>query len=243
MSDFSALLSQVPRIQHGFGSKEALLPLSLKPYSESLPTKKQVHGLNIVDVTAPRQPCGEADGFYTELPGILLTVFTADCLPIIFSRKDGGAVGAVHAGWRGLRHGIIEQMVERINRQGSTADWVASIGPAAGACCYEVSQELVDEFQQSLSLSPALISPSYRHLDLGAIAHAKLIQAGFSAVDFSGSCTICTPKAAETVSERAQASPFKYTSFRRNSLQRAVDPSLPGISGRNQQSGIVILPD
>jgi len=66
MSDFSALLSQVPRIQHGFGSKEALLPISLRPYSDSLPTKKQVHGLNIVDVTVPRQHCGEADGFYTE---------------------------------------------------------------------------------------------------------------------------------------------------------------------------------
>jgi len=170
-------------------------------------------------------------------------VFTADCLPIIFSRKDGGAVGAVHAGWRGLRHGIIEQMAQRINRQGSTADWVASIGPAAGACCYEVSQELVDEFQQGLSLPPALISPSYRHLDLGAIAHAKLIQAGFSAVDFTGSCTICTPNTAETVTEQTPNAQFKYTSFRRNSLQRAVDPSKPGISGRNQQSGIIILPD
>lgn len=247
MSDTSSLLNQIPGIKHGFGCKDTLLPLSLQPYSESIPAKKQVHGLNIVDVVTPGQHCGEADGFYTEQPGTLLTVFTADCLPVIFSRKDAGAVGVVHAGWRGLLHGIIEQMALRINRQGATADWVASIGPAAGACCYEVSQELVDEFQQGLDLPAALISPSCRHLDLTAIAYAKLMQAGFSAVDFSGSCTICTPHhLAISPQQEAQdgaikRSAFKYTSFRRNSLQRAIDPSLPGISGRNQQSGIVIL--
>ncbi|MEG3135568.1 polyphenol oxidase family protein [Rouxiella sp. T17] len=250
MSDISALLGQIPSIVHGFGTKEALLPVSLQPYRETLPEKKQVHGLRIVDVVAPRQACGEADGFYTETPGILLTVFTADCLPVIFSRRDGKAVAAVHAGWRGLRHGILEQMAARINQQGSTQDWVAAIGPAAGACCYQVSQELVDEFQQGLELPAELISPSPRHLDLPAIAHAKLLQAGFAAVDFAGSCTICTPDPRVTQSTlhpesalHRETKGHKYTSFRRNSLKRLQDPSLPGIKGRNQQSGIIILPD
>lgn len=241
MSDISALLANIPAIKHGFGSKEALLPLSLQPHSESLSEKKQVHGLRIVDVVEPRQACGEADGFYTEQPGILLAVLTADCLPVIFSHRDGKAVAAVHAGWRGLRHGILEQMAARINRSGSTQDWVASIGPAAGPCCYEVSQELVDEFQHGLDLPPTLISPSFRHLDLPAIAHAKLMQAGFAAVDFAGSCTICSLDTKQA-DEPHGATRHKYTSFRRNSLRRAIDPSIPGIKGRNQQSGIIILP-
>lgn len=249
MSDISALLSQIPSVRHGFGSKQALLPELLQPYSASLPEKKQVHGTRIVDVVSPQQACGEADGFYTEQPGILLSVFTADCLPVIFSHKQGRAVAVVHAGWRGLRHGILEQMAQRINLTGSTQEWVVSIGPAAGACCYEVSQELVDEFQQGLDLPPALISPSYRHLDLPAIAYAKLTHAGFSAVDFAGSCTICTQASYLRESKPAHpaeshpASQYKYTSFRRNSLKRAQDPSVPGISGRNQQSGIIILRD
>lgn len=89
MSDRSALLNAVPHIQHGFGSKLALLPGHLLPYSATLPEKKQVHGTRIVDVLQPAQACGEADGFYTRQPGILLSVLTADCLPVLFSRRDG----------------------------------------------------------------------------------------------------------------------------------------------------------
>jgi YfiH family protein len=233
MSDHSALLSQIPGIVHGFGDKQALLPEHLQSYEATCPGKKQVHGTRIVDVTVAGQECGEADGFITAMPGILLAVFTADCLPVIFCRKDGREVAAVHAGWRGLIDGILEQMAQRINQSGDTSDWFVSVGPSAGACCYEVSQELIDTFLQRLDLPPALISPSHRHLDLVAIAEAKLRALGFAGVDRAGRCTICSPDAAGTG--------FRYTSFRRNSHQRAQDPTHPGISGRNQQSGIMIL--
>ena len=152
-----------------------------------------MHGTRIVDVLQPAQACGEADGFYTRQPGILLSVLTADCLPVLFSRRDGGAIAAVHAGWRGLLDGILEQMAARIRQDGDTADWVASIGPAAGPCCYEVDEALVENFKQRLPLPATLISPHYRHLDLAAIAEYKLAALGFAAVDRAGSCTICTP--------------------------------------------------
>ncbi|MGY2913031.1 polyphenol oxidase [Ewingella americana] len=234
MTDISALLSQIAGIRHGFGSKRALIPEVLAEFEPTRPQKKQVHGTRIVDISHPAQPCGEADGFYTSQPGILLTVFSADCLPLIFSRQDGRRVGVVHAGWRGLKAGIIEKMAERIHQDGSVEDWVVSIGPAARTCCYEVSQELVDEFLRDVDLPPALISPSPRHLDLAAIAQAKLERLGFAAIDHAGGCTICST---------VQDGSFKYTSFRRNSHQRAKDPTHPGISGRNQQSGIIILPE
>lgn len=237
MTDISALLSQIPGIYHGFGDKSALLPAELQPFEATRPNKKQVHGVRIVDVVEPAQVSGEADGFYTAQPGILLTVFSADCLPVIFCSKDGKRIGVVHAGWRGLKDGIIEKMAERINQDGSTADWVASVGPSAHPCCYEVSQELVDEFLTTLALPPALMNPSHRHLNLAAIAQAKLNQLGFASVDHAGGCTICS-----TVTDVCGHEGYKYTSFRRNSHQRAKDPSHPGISGRNQQSGIIIIP-
>ncbi|KAB8308578.1 peptidoglycan editing factor PgeF [Rahnella contaminans] len=233
MSDNSALLSPIPGILHGFGDKENLLPVHLQAYESTRPEKKQVHGTHIVDVVQPGQDCGEADGFITSTPGILLAVFTADCLPVIFCRKDGKQVAAIHAGWRGLIDGILEKMAERINENGDTSDWFAAIGPAAGNCCYEVSQELVDDFMQRLDLPASLISPRHRHLDLAAIASTKLYSLGFAGIDHAGSCTICT--------EAPGGNGFKYTSFRRNSHQRAKDPTHPGISGRNQQSGIMIL--
>jgi YfiH family protein len=233
MTDYSPLLDAVPKIRHGFGNKAALLPGHLLPYRATLPEKKQVHGTRIVDVLQPAQPCGEADGFFTRQPGILLSVLTADCLPVLFSRRDGSAIAAVHAGWRGLLDGILEQMAAHISREDATANWVASIGPAAGPCCYEVNEELVENFKRQLPA--ALISPRYRHLDLAAIAEYKLDALGFSAVDRAGSCTICTP---DTDPQRPQR--FKYTSYRRNSHRRERDPSHPGITGRNQYAGIII---
>ncbi|MGC6386607.1 polyphenol oxidase family protein [Ewingella sp. S1.OA.A_B6] len=238
MTDISPLLSKIPGIYHGFGDKSALLPAILQPFEATRPNKKQVHGVRIVDVVEPAQESGEADGFYTALPGILLTVFSADCLPIIFCRRDGKHIGVVHAGWRGLKSGIIEKMAERINNDGSTADWVASVGPSAQPCCYEVSQELVDDFLTELDLPPALMVPALRHLNLAAIAQAKIRQLGFASIDHAGSCTICS-----TVADASGNESYKYTSFRRNSHQRAKDPSHPNISGRNQQSGIIIIPD
>lgn len=235
MADYSALLGAIPTIEHGFGNKGALLPEHLARYQHTMPEKKQVHGTRIVDVTAPHQACGEADGFYTTQPGILLNVLTADCLPVLFSRRDGTAIGAVHAGWRGLLNGILECMAAHINRADSTANWVATIGPAAGACCYQVDEALVEQFQQALPLPAQLISPHYRHLDLAAIAARKLQDLGFAGVDRAGSCTICTLNQDPALPYR-----FKYTSFRRNSHRRATDPNHPGIKGRNQYAGIIM---
>ncbi|HFK7186277.1 TPA: polyphenol oxidase family protein [Serratia odorifera] len=235
MTDYSALLSTIPAIRHGFGNKSALLPTDLQHYRDTQPEKKQVHGTRIVDVSHPAQPCGDADGVYTTQPGILLSVLTADCLPVIFSRRDGSAIAAVHAGWRGLLDGMLERMAARIEQDDSTANWVAAIGPAAGACCYQVNQELVELFQQRLSLPAELISPHTRHLDLTAIAKGQLHNLGFAAVDDAGSCTICTLNR-----DPQQPQRFKYTSFRRNSQRRAQDPAHPGIKGRNQYAGIII---
>ncbi|WP_174847442.1 peptidoglycan editing factor PgeF [Yersinia artesiana] len=239
MTDFSPQLSRITTICHGFGNKSALLPDCLQPYQSSQANKKQVHGTTIVDVTEPRQECGEADGLYTTQPGILLTVLTADCLPVIFSQRDGKGIAVVHAGWRGLLDGIILKMVERIARDDNPANWVAAIGPAARSCCYEVNEELVERFVNELPLAKNIISPRFRHLNLAAIAEHQLRGAGIHQVDRVGSCTICTtiPDDEDNAQPR-----FKYTSFRRTSLQQAIDPTHPGIKGRNQYSGLIILP-
>ncbi|WP_411706339.1 peptidoglycan editing factor PgeF [Edaphovirga cremea] len=236
MTDESPLLSNIPSLRYGFGDKRSLMPASLSEYRHTLAEKKQVHGTRIVEVTHPGQICADADGFYTRQSGILLAVLTADCLPILFSRRDGKCIGVVHAGWRGLLDGIIERMADQINHYDSTADWVVSIGPAARSCCYQVSEELVDTFLQTLpDIPPEVISPRERHLDLSAVAVHKIRQLGFYDVDVAGHCTICT------LSGEPENGPrFKYTSFRRNSHRQKQDPMHPGIRGRNQYSGLVI---
>ncbi len=239
MTDLSPQLSKIAAIRHGFGDKSSLLPDDLQPFRESQANKKQVHGTRIVDVTQPRQECGEADGLYTTQAGILLTVLTADCLPVIFSHRQGKGIAVVHAGWRGLLDGIILNMVERISRDDDPANWVAAIGPAARSCCYEVNEQLVEQFVNQLPLAKNIITPRYRRLNLAAIAEHQLRGAGIQQVELIGGCTICT-----TVQDKDDASKvqFKYTSYRRTSQQQAIDPTHPSIKGRNQYSGLIILP-
>lgn len=235
MSLTSASLDAVPGILHGFGDKHALMPPILAPWQASLALKKQVHGTHIVRVTEPAQQCGEADGLWTSQPGLLLTVLTADCLPLLFCRRDGRAIGVVHAGWRGLLAGIIEQFAASLPPQDSPANWLAVIGPAAGACCYEVSPELMSQFLDNLPMPASMVQPRPRHLDLSAIALYKLRALGFCAPLAVNQCTIC-------LSCSDAQSDFRYTSFRRNSQQREKDPGRPTISGRNQHSGLIMVP-
>ncbi|WP_127959769.1 polyphenol oxidase family protein [Serratia microhaemolytica] len=235
MPDHSSLLARIPGIIHGFGDKSALLPPLLAPYSDTSPEKKQVHGTRIVEVRQPMQQCGEADGFFTRTPGILISVLTADCLPVMFSRLDGQAVGVVHAGWRGLLAGILEQMAEQICQQDQTENWIAAIGPAARACCYQVTEALIADFTQALPFPATVISPSYRQLDLAAIAEHKLRALGFHAVDRAGGCTICSLDPDPNALDK-----FNYTSYRRTSQRREQDPTYPTITGRHQHSGIII---
>lgn len=213
------------------------MPERLQSWQTTLPDKKQVHGTAIGWVRRPGEALGELDGVITDVPGILLTVLTADCLPVLFCRRDGRRIGAVHAGWRGLLAGILGEFAATLDATGDRpSQWVAVIGPAAGPCCYEVSQALVDEFKQRLPLPAAVIAPRPHHLDLAAIARQQLLTLGFNTVDTIGHCTLCCPAP-------APENGMRYTSFRRNSKQREHNPAHPPISGRNQHSGLIILPD
>lgn len=105
-------------------------------------TISQVHGAVVATADAPRH-LGEADAVITFRAGIPITVATADCLPIVVEGERSVAV--IHAGWRGLRSGVIERTLETMDENGD-APLRAAIGPAIGPCCYEVGTEVADEF-------------------------------------------------------------------------------------------------
>lgn len=239
----SSLLQSITGVTHAFGDKSQLMPASLAAWQSTLAVKKQVHGTRIHRITQPAEHCGEADGVFTSTPGVLLSVLTADCLPLLFARRDGKCVAALHAGWRGLVEGIIERFAEALPPDAGPALWAAAIGPSAGPCCYEVSESLVEEFITRLPAIPRdIINPAHRRIDLAAIAEYKLKALGFNAVERIDHCTICTRRAALDETPAPSGEGFAYTSFRRNSLKRALDPTYPSISGRNQHAAIMILP-
>jgi polyphenol oxidase len=88
--------------------------------------------------------CLHADAVFTQTPNIVCTIMTADCLPILICNKNGTIAAAIHAGWRGLSKGIIENTVQALKQPAN--DLLVWLGPAIGPNCYEVSQDFYDMF-------------------------------------------------------------------------------------------------
>ncbi len=191
----SALISSIPGVVHGFGTREEPLPLAAElEWSERKPEWKQVHGTAVALVESPKQACGEVDALITEKPGLPIAVVTADCVPVLMAHRSGKAVACIHAGWRGTLARILRETWRRLESlDHSPSEWVAAIGPAIGPCCYEVSQELASEFVRQFPDHPSdLVSPRSRILDLPAINAAELRAIGFAEVELPRACTMCS---------------------------------------------------
>lgn len=149
----------------------------------------QVHDVTVRRVVDDRQidspdeirPAAEADGQATIVREVGVMVLTADCLPVALG--VGGAVAMVHAGWRGLAAGVLDEGVRALRELGGEGDVVAIIGPGAGPCCYEVGEEVHAAF--------AGAHRSGRHIDLKALARDRLHAAGVDDVQDVAVCTIC----------------------------------------------------
>ena len=103
------------------------------------------------------------DALMTALPGLLLGVQTADCVPVLLVDTKTRAVAAFHAGWRGTLARIVERGVGTMRLEfGSKAkDLVAAIGPAIAACCFAVGEEVQHEFESQFAYAPQLFSEVY----------------------------------------------------------------------------------
>ncbi len=105
---------------------------------------RQVHGTSVIDLDRHDTPDAAADAARTTRPGTVCAVLTADCLPLLVAARDGSAVAAIHAGWRGLAAGVIEATLQSLALPGSAlAVW---LGPAIGATAYEVGEDVREAF-------------------------------------------------------------------------------------------------
>jgi YfiH family protein len=150
-------------------------------------------------LTADGKAVLEADGAVTDLPGVMLGVQTADCVPVLIADVNKRVVAAIHAGWRGTVAGIVEQGVETMRAvYGSRPDdLVAAVGPSIGACCYAVGDEVRSEFGARFGYADALFrtkSDGQVYLDLWEANRRQLLDTGVSAerITVVGECTACT---------------------------------------------------
>ena len=152
----------------------------------------QVHGNKAIWIDEKTPDNIEADAAITSTPNVACTVMLADCLPVLLCDRGGTAVAAIHAGWKGLSKGVIEETVKKMGL--SPKRLLAYLGPCVSQDCFEVGAEVREEF---LILHPdnALFfkenSEQKWQADLPGLAEKKLRDLGINYVRFSGRCTVC----------------------------------------------------
>lgn len=160
---------------------------------------RQVHGTNLVKVDDGwnRRNPPEADGAFTDRPGVVLCVLTADCLPVALA-APGGWVALVHAGWRGTLGNISGKAVKLLEREAAVgADrFRAVIGPGIGPCCYRVEEKRAVEFRSAVGEETVVTREEGCFLDLFRANVLNLVKAGLREenIHVVEACTCCEGK-------------------------------------------------
>lgn len=136
------------------------------------------------------------DALVTATPGTALVIFTADCTPILLHDPVTGAVGAVHAGWRGTASAIAARAVETMASAFGTRpeDLRAAIGPNIGPCCFQTDADVPDALRAALGpgVEPCIRAEGGKfYVDLKEINAQILRRAGVAHIDVSRDCTMC----------------------------------------------------
>jgi len=176
----------------------------------------QIHSINIYFYNEKNnleiQKIDDVDGVITNQKNTVLIVRNADCLPIIFVDKHRGLIGISHQGWRGTLKKMSIKMIDSFVDRGSKKEHIRiALGPAIGACCYNITDDRYYEFMSEFHRYEDRIfhfEQGRRHLNLSVLNYLQLQDAGIekSQIDFFPFCTQCDKK--------------RFFSFRRSQNKR-----------------------
>ncbi|SEW27640.1 conserved hypothetical protein [Aliiroseovarius sediminilitoris] len=160
-----------------------------------------VHQVHSPDVVTLHEPVNgakpKADALVTATPGLVLTILTADCQPVLFADRNAGVIGAAHAGWKGALGGVLEATIDAMTALGATRGGItAIIGPTISQRAYEVGPEFFDDFM--------IENPDYGRFfaggegdralfDLPGFGLHLLREAGVGHAEWVGHCTYSDP--------------------------------------------------
>lgn len=171
----SSLLSQLPGIEHGFGTRHSRLT------QDEMVSLRQVHSAITLVADCPKGCIGEGDALIATEAGVPVSIRTADCLPILLADPRTGIVAAVHAGWRGTAAGIAALAVQRMGSR--PRDLYAAIGPGIGKCCYEVGMDVALQLGEQHAGRVDLADHNRRQLEAAGLHPAN--------IDMLALCTYC----------------------------------------------------
>ena len=165
---------------------------------------KQVHGTDALILDRPLEAgetfAGGWDVLMTNQSGVLLTIRTADCVPVLVHDPLGRVVAAVHAGWRGAVAGIVPKTLALMrHRFGSEpASLQVGIGPSVGPCCYEVDEPVLARLREGFAEWRLVVRETGRSramLDLRELVRHQALAAGVESdsIRTVRVCTACHP--------------------------------------------------
>ncbi len=151
---------------------------------------EQIHGTRVVRLDGQTPADLRADAVYSNVPGQVCAVMTADCLPVLFCSQAGDEVAAAHAGWRGLCNGVLEQTLAAFAAEpGRISAW---LGPAIGPQQFEVGPEVRAAFIAVDDAAAAAFTPQGDKFlaDIYLLARQRLQRAGIHAIYGGDRCTV-----------------------------------------------------
>lgn len=176
----------------------------------SLVAGRQNHGTGVAVVTEGDRGRGMdnyakglpgTDALVTNRRGMVLSIYFADCVPLLFLDPVGRAIGIAHAGWKGTIASIGRKTLWYMQREYGTeaSQCLAAIGPSIGPCCYEVGQRVIGPLRKAFPDWSAYVVPiggGKYHLNLWELNRRQLLSAGFREenVFVSNLCTACRGK-------------------------------------------------
>ena len=172
---------------------EAVLPGS------TLSRVYQIHSADVVTVTEPidQHNPPKADALVTNLPGFLLAVQTADCVPVLFSDAKAGVMGAAHSGWKGSITGVTDNTILAMEALGADrANIACAIGPCIAQKSYEVDAAFFARFAEADAANERFFAdgkPGHYQFDIEGYVAARLAAFGITRIECLGQDTYSQP--------------------------------------------------
>ena len=190
---------------YGEPSDEFGMIKAVEPDFQKMISVKQVHGTDILvldrHVQVGDKFPGGWDAILTNQPNLLVTVRSADCVPVLLADPHQRIVGVVHAGWRGAVHGIIPKTLQRMKKEfGCAMNAIQmAIGPSAGSCCYEVDGLVISPLQTNFSDWRSVLilhGEQVGKINLKELVRRQAVEMGIlnEQIHTLNLCTICRPK-------------------------------------------------
>jgi YfiH family protein len=162
--------------------------------AKSLVSLSQIHSPLVHILSGTEEPRLEGDAMVTATPGLALGILTADCAPVLLADAQARVIGAAHAGWKGAHGGVLEAVIEAMEKLGAArAHIAAAIGPCISQQNYEVGWEFRDKFLEHGLRMRKFFAPSdkegHYRFDLESHVAHRLAAAGVGTVEKLGVCT------------------------------------------------------